>query len=509
MKHFRRFFTFLFICTLWVGVFFILPDFIDNPISGFKGFLIITFHWGLICVGSFYLIYLIAINKYLFGFIFPLFSILGAILGFFRYAFKATLTPMILDATFNNDYGTTRDLISTNLFLFVVISLSISILFVWYRFNKVEMRKPYLHLFIAIAGLFALFSFNTRVKDSIIQRFPYNIFHSISEYTKLRSALTYERIDFEPNFSCDSINNSDTLTIVLVIGESARADHFSLNGYHRKTNLYLEKRTNLVTLPNIYTEYTYTNRSIPHLLTRADSANIERAFTESSFISLFKKCGYHTEWISNQDPADSYIYFMKECDTILYAHPEKSVYNYNEWIDDDLLPFMSTTLSKEFPKNLFIIHTIGSHWYYNNHYTKELEKYTPVTKSRIINQNTPEEIINSYDNTIVYTDHFLDNVIAILEDRNALMIYISDHGEALGEDGKWLHANDHHSIKNPAALMWMSDKYVKSYRGKGDALKLNKNKRWRTDFVFHTILSGANIPSASIQKDLNLFEVHE
>lgn len=507
MKAHAKFIIFLFICTLWVGIFFILPDFIDNPISGFKGFLITTFHWGLICFATFFLICLIAVNKYIFSFLFPLLSLTGAVLGFYRYAFKATLTPMIVDAALNNDYGTTMDLISVELVIFVITSLIISVLFVRFRFKKIELTKPYWHLLIALTGLFLLFSFNTRVKASIIQRFPYNIFYSLSEYSKLRSALSQERIDFDPYFSCDNIDNSDSLTIVLVIGESARADHFSLNGYHRKTNFRLEKRNNLISLPNMYSEYTYTNRSIPHMLTRADSVNENLAFTESSFISLFNKCGYRTEWISNQDPADSYIYFMNECDTIIYAHPEKSVYNYNEWIDEDLLPFVGNTMLKKFPKNLFILHTIGSHWYYNNHFTKEFETYKPITRSRIISQNSPEEIINSYDNTIVYTDYFLDKIIEKLEKKNALMIYISDHGEVLGEDGMWLHAGDHTVSKNTACLIWFSDEYATRNPEKTEALNQHKNKKWRTDFLFHSILSAAEIPTAVIKKDMDVFSL--
>jgi glucan phosphoethanolaminetransferase (alkaline phosphatase superfamily) len=198
---------------------------------------------------------------------------------------------------------------------------------------------------------------------------------------------------------------------------------------------------------------------------------------------------------------------MKECDTIIYAHPEKSVYNYNEWLDIDLLPFVAKTLEKETPKNLFILHTIGSHWYYNNHYTKQFGKFQPETKSRVINQNQPEEIINSYDNTILYTDFFLNEIIKMLENKNALMIYIADHGETLGEEGMWLHAGDNDASKNPAFIVWYSDQYKNKYPEKVNALIQNKNLRWRTDFLFHSILSGCNIPSIVIHNDLNIFSV--
>jgi len=199
---------------------------------------------------------------------------------------------------------------------------------------------------------------------------------------------------------------------------------------------------------------------------------------------------------------------MNECDTIIYAHPEKSVYNFNYWLDVDLLPFVEKALDA-YPKNLLILHAIGSHWYYNYHYPKEFEIFTPVTSSRIITQNTIEEIINSYDNSILYTDYFLDILIEMLKDNNAVLIYISDHGEILGEDNLWLHAANHEVAKYPACLIWMSEKYIHENQDKLTALIANKDKKWKTDFVFHSVLSAAGIPSAIIQSNLDVFSTQE
>jgi glucan phosphoethanolaminetransferase (alkaline phosphatase superfamily) len=509
-KIIQSLFFFVSICALWVGVFFILPDFIDNPYTGPKGLVITIAYWGVVSLASFFVIYLMAIYKYVFIVLFPVFSLLGAILGFYRYAFKASLTPMIVDATLNNDYGTTTDLISIELIIFVSISLIISFFFVYYRNKTVKVKKHLLHFLFALTGITLTFTINSRIKSNVLQRFPYNIYYSLSEYTKLNKAINAERIDFEPDFDCSKMKDkNDSLIIVFVLGESARADHFSLNGYHRHTNQFLSQREHVYSLPNVYSEYTHTVRSLPHILTRADSINEYPAFNEFSFIALFNKCGYRTEWISNQDPANSYIFFMNECDTIIYAHPEKTVYNFNNWFDEDLIPFVEKSVSKSYRNNLMILHTIGSHWYYNSHFTKNFEGYTPVTKSRIIAQNSREEIINSYDNTILYTDYFLSRLISIFDKKNALLIYVSDHGEILGEDGLWLHASDHLAAKNPAALIWMSEKYIKNYPEKRKALIANKDKRWRTDFIFHSVISGANLPSSAIKKDFDIFSINE
>ena len=85
------------------------------------------------------------------------------------------------------------------------------------------------------------------------------------------------------------------------------------------------------------------------------------------------------------------------------------------------------------------------------------------------------------------------------------MIYLSDHGEVLGEDGMWLHARDHIASKNPACIVWYSDTFAKKYPDKVTSVAANKANRLRTDFLFHSILDGGEIPTKLIQEDLNIF----
>ena len=487
---------------MWVGTVFILSDFVDNPNSGVVGFIIVALHWGLICLATYFLIYLFAINKYVFAVFFPIFSLFGSVLAFYRYAYKATLTPMLVDATLNNDLRTSLDVISPTLVIFVLVCFAVSIIIVRIRFKKISIKHNFLHLTISLLLLYLVLTVNTRATTSIMQRFPFSVYYNLSEYNKLKSNISAIRTNPDSTLAC---NNKDTLTVVFVIGEALRADHMSLNGYKRNTNPRLSVRKNIVSFPFIFSEYTNTNRSLPHILTRADSVNTERAFNETSFVPLFKACGYNSTWISNQDPAVTYVGFMNECDTIIYCHPEKSVYNYNNWLDEDLLPLTNNVLEKKSPRNLIVLHTIGSHWYYNNHFSKPFETFKPVTSSRVIAQCTPEEIINSYDNTVVYTDCFLDMLIQQLEEKNAVLIYLSDHGETLGENGTWLHAGTSVASQNPGCVIWYSERFKAKFPDKITALNKNKNRHIRTDFLFHSILNAGNIPTKVIDNRLNIF----
>ena len=190
---------------------------------------------------------------------------------------------------------------------------------------------------------------------------------------------------------------------------------------------------------------------------------------------------------------------------IFYVNRSHDVYSFDQWLDEDILPYYNRMIDSEYSKKLVILHTIGSHWWYNLHYTKKYEVYKPVLKSKIISYCTDEEIKNSYDNTILYTDYFLSNLINRLKDEKAILIYQSDHGEALGEDGIWLHAVESPFVHQAACMVWMSDKYKEAYPDNYTKAKENSVKKFRTDYLFHSILDAGGIGSEYINDSMSIF----
>lgn len=499
-KHAVLFIVFLVVISLWSTLAYILPDFLMYPTTGFKGLVYTIGHVILMSIPLFLLFYFFSSYKLLFSVFVPILFLFGSLIAFYSFFYHASITPMIIDATLNNDLGTTLDMISAKLIIWVIINLIIAFIFIKVRYKFIKIKYPILHMILALMLIVIAYNFNPRVKNNFNQHYPFNLYFSFNEYAKLNKSSNQERI------LPDTINHTptDSLVLVFIIGESVRANHLSLNGYNRETTTRLSKQINLVSYPNIYSEYTYTNRSLPHIMTRADSANIELAFSEKSFISLFNQSNFYSTWLANQEAATTYVSFMNECDTLIYANLNKTVYSYSNWLDEDLIPHFDNVLQKENPNKLIILHTIGSHWYYNSHYTEDFEVFKPVTNSKILLQNSEEMIINSYDNSIRYMDYFVNEIIEKIEDKNALLIYLSDHGESLGENGNWLHASGGEELKNPAAFVWYSDEYAEKYPEKIDALKKNKDKRYHTDFLFHSILSAGSIPSKIIEKELDI-----
>lgn len=491
------------IISIWTTIFFIYPDFIDSPLDSIHSRFLVASYIVLCGIGSFFLLYIICSNKYLCLVILPIWSIAGATLAFYRVGYHTTLTPMLIDVTLHTNIEEALGVISWQLIVWIMFNLCFVIIYIWWRWKKISLPYFWLHGLIACLICFLYFTCDNRLRNSLCQRFPYNIPYNIKEYKSYKHSFENKRRI--PQYI--STNIPDSLSIILILGESVRADHLQINGYKRETTPLLATRCNLISYPNIYCEQTHTLAALPYILTRADSVHEELQYTETSFISIFKNTGFKTAWLSNQDMGSTFTHFLTESDTIVFANAGKSVYVFSQWLDEDLIPLVEGVFNPTPTHTLYILHAIGSHWYYDNHVPNNLLYYRPTTTNRVITTNSIEQINNSYDNTIRYMDFFVDSLINSIEDRTALVIYQSDHGEALGENGEYLHANDAQGVHNPACFIWYSDKYAAANPEKIKALIANKDKRYRTDYVFYSILYAAGIEAEGDNPDVNIFKV--
>ena len=490
------------LCAAWATICFILPDFCDAPVDGWKSVAILGVYLAAFGLFQLLIIYLLSINKTVFAVTLPIYALVGSALAYYRVAFSSTPTPMLVESVLNTNASEAHDVISWQAIAYVAINLTIAALFVNERRKTENPRRQWIHYIVAILLIFTYYNFNSRLSFSLRQRYPANIIHACTEYAHIRQ-MQKNTILQDPVISEQTTH--DSLTVVLVVGEAMRADHLQLNGYPRPTTPRLAARRNVVSLPHIYSEHTHTAASLPHIITPADSLHNEYAYSYHSCVSVFRRCGYQTAWISNQDMGRTYSNFIHEADTYHFPNADKSVFVFSDWYDEQLLPIFDSLRLSDNHKQFFLLHTIGSHWYYNIHVPERFQVFQPVTNNRVVTTNTDEQIINSYDNTALYMDFVVDTLIARLTADNALVIYLSDHGESLGENGNYLHAAGAEETKYPACIIWYSDKYQKLYPHKVEALHQNAKKLYRTDFLFYSILSAAGIEAQGNNANFDIF----
>ena len=119
--------------------------------------------------------------------------------------------------------------------------------------------------------------------------------------------------------------------------------------------------------------------------------------------------------------------------------------------------------------------------------------------------NTHEEFVNSYDDTVLYSDWFWQQVRDRFRRRNAIVIYLSDHSENLGENGIYGHGEDTAPLHYPGCWIWMSDNYRAAHPGKWAALNANRNRRYNSAFLFHSIIDAGDITTRHTERKYDIF----
>nr|WP_319401902.1 sulfatase-like hydrolase/transferase [uncultured Carboxylicivirga sp.] len=460
-------------------------------------------HAFILILGVFGFMYFLSINRIVFSLFLGPVLLLFLISAYLLYFQNVLLTSAILDVSLNTEWKVSREYLNTYMIVGLLI-LMVPVVFIYiYRWKnkKIFNQKKFIHFAFAILLMIPVYLINNIRINTYFYRVPLNIYSSIDEYVKIKNVRLEKKSEIGLDVETEAC---DSLKVILIIGESVRNDHLTINGYSKNTTPCLIQ-DNVIPLPRMRSLYSYTAASLPQLLTRADSINDKREYTERSFISVFKRCNYNTYWIANQTPDYTYYDLAKEANYYTNVSVENSAYSDKLWTDQNILDELQRISFHDDQKELIVLHSIGSHWYYQYRYPANFSKFKPTLKSRSIYHNTPEEIINSYDNTILFMDYFVSKVIKSYEDKTAIVIFLSDHGELLGEDGNWLHAIDHDQLYNSACFIWMSEKYKTSYKHKYEALLHNSNTNWTTAFLFHSILSAGDIKTEVINKDLDVF----
>tara|TARA_B110000971_G_C20013622_1_gene502787 strand:+ start:855 stop:2363 length:1509 start_codon:yes stop_codon:yes gene_type:complete len=490
---------FHFVLHILMAAFITIASYVHLPFGSFKGNLIYFAHFLLLHFSLFGFIYIFSLFHKIFRVLFPIIFVMVTSLSFWVYTQDLTIGVGMIQAILETNLDIAIDTISFQLILFILFSTGCMVLFFrFYRKSKISSIKSPLFL-IAILGVSTFFIIENYKFDAFKNRLPYNIYFNTIKYFD------------KPNIQLKEVHqqvftNEENVHIVLVVGESVRADHLSLNGYARNTNPLLSQQKNLISFSKVFTPFTFTAQSLPQILTDKSIDDKGRYQDATSLYTVLNKASFATEWIGNQSLEKSYKDIIYSNTSKLIIDQFHSFLSFKKEKDLALLDHFSLDDSLVSNK-ISTLHMIGSHWYYNTRITSDFGHFRPIITSKYLYSSTKEALINSYDNTIVYLDNFLNVLIEKLKksSKKTVLIYISDHGETLGEDGKWLHAQEHEASKNPAMLVWFSDNFEKRYPLKIRQMKAKKKDSITTDFLFHSVLDLGNIENFKYQKEQSIF----
>lgn len=309
------------------------------------------------------------------------------------------------------------------------------------------------------------------------------------------------------------IHGRKSLT-VLVVGESARAENFGILGYDRDTTPKLNKEAGLIAFTDVHSCGTETAVSVPCMFSdmgRKDY-NASKAKNEEGLLDVLKRAGLEVIWRDNQSGCKG------TCDRVTIDDvsnlKDPALCADSECRDEILLQGLQHFIDNLDKDTVLVLHQMGSHGpEYFKRYPKEYEHFTPVCESNALNNCSRESIINGYDNTLVYTDHVLSTLIDLLRSNqdkaDTAMLYLSDHGESLGEYNLYLHGTPYmlapEQQKHVAMLAWFSDSYQKDFSVDTHCLQLSREKPLSQDNLFHSMLGLLEVNSSVYNASLDMF----
>ncbi|MEJ2534210.1 MAG: phosphoethanolamine--lipid A transferase [Gammaproteobacteria bacterium] len=303
----------------------------------------------------------------------------------------------------------------------------------------------------------------------------------------------------------------DRELVILVVGETARADRFSLNGYGRETNPKLRSR-DVISFTRVTACGTATETAVPCMFARERQDDFDRAAsrTTENALDVLAHAGVNILWRDNNSDSKGVA------DRIAYEDFRDPQHNPScdaECRDEGLLAGLDSYIETH-PSGdiLIVLHQMGSHGpAYHKRYPPRFRVFEPTCDTAQLDQCTSEEIDNSYDNTIVYTDYFLSRAIDLLRRYDAefdtVMLYVGDHGESLGEHGVYLHGLPYwiapEAQVHVPMVLWLGKHYDDA---DAEALRAIRDTPMSHDNLFHTLLGVFEVESAVYDDSLDILQ---
>ncbi len=387
-----------------------------------------------------------------------------------------------------------------------------------------ELRDRGIALMLTIAGVGVIAGFFYQDHASLLRNHrevrhmlvPVNFIAGLGSHIgdRLKPTIPYIRVG-EDAKRLVSAGNQKPMLVVFVLGETARAANFSLGGYPRPTNPALSRIKDLIYFPDVASCGTSTAISVPCLFSDMGRAGFdaEEARARDNLIDIALRAGLEVQWYGNNTDCKGVCRSVPERRVDRARHPQACIED-RPCLDGALFDDFFRSLSDIRRDRFTVIHTLGSHGPgYHLRYPAQFEQFKPACREIDFEKCSVQEIINAYDNTLLYDDHLLaktiDQLTAISDRVDVAMLYVSDHGESLGENGLFLHALPYaiapETQTHVPMIFWASPGFVQRVAVEPTCAREQARTTVSHDHIFHTLLDLLEIQSVTKRRELTIF----
>lgn len=300
---------------------------------------------------------------------------------------------------------------------------------------------------------------------------------------------------------------------VMVVGETARAANWGLNGYERQTTPELKQMPDVLNFATVSSCGTDTETSVPCLFSPWGRRQYDedKIRGHQSLLHVLDRAGFKVLWRDNQSGCKGVCEGLQAQQTDAARTPELCS---NELCFDEAMLKGLDSVAKDAKGNLFVVlHQLGNHGpSYYLRYPQAYHRYAPTCDTAELGQCTHEQIVNSYDNALLYTDHFVAQTIRFLQAQSSAydtaMIYVSDHGESLGENHLFLHGVPYAIAPDVQTrvpmVAWFSQGYAQSFGLDMDCMRQRSQQPAAHDNLFHSVLGLLDVQTSVLERDMDM-----
>jgi lipid A ethanolaminephosphotransferase len=383
-----------------------------------------------------------------------------AVGGHMMARYGVVLDPSMLRNAMRTDVREATELFNPGLLLSIVGALVASALLwvvplrvrPWRRAALVRGLTMLGTLVVAVAALLLIFQdFGSLMRNHKALRYtltPVNVFYSTTSVvvTDMRAAARKPEPP-QPVERLAQAPGRKPAVFVVVLGETARAANFGLGGYRRDTTPELRRQTDAVYFPQTMACGTSTEVSVPCMFSAFGRADYDedRIRASESVLTLMARAGLRVVWLDNQSGCKG---VCQGTDTRDVSHEkDPTLCDGERCFDEILVKGLERVLAEPDPQQrdtVVVLHQLGNHGpAYYRRYPAAFRRFTPECQRNELRECSQAEIVNAYDNALLYTDWVVNQTIEVLKrqrpQREVGLVYVSDHGESLGEGGLYLH----------------------------------------------------------------------
>lgn len=457
----------------------------------------------------------------------------SACAAYFMDTYQIMIDKGMIQNVFGTDFEETRELLSIHLLLSILLLGVLPIGFLYKTeigfpsfFKSLLLKAVIITVCLGIlAGTLlsqyqsiSFFSRENRELRHLIN--PSNYILSIKSVIKNKletRAMVVEPIENDAKKGMLSSNQSKPSLVILVVGETARAMNFSLNGYERNTNPLLTDQ-DIINFKDVTSCGTATAISVPCMFSKFSRENYSdtKGVKFENLLDVVNNAGYDVLWRDNNTGCQG---TCKRVGFESLADKESPEYCaegscMDEILLVDLQHAIDNRNKNKSEDKLIVLHPKGNHGpTYHRRYPKRFEVFKPTCKTNQLRSCSKQEVVNAYDNAVLYTDYFLAKSIEFLkqnaEEYNTALVYMSDHGESLGENNLYLHGFPYmiapEQQKKVPFILWLSQGYQQAHLINTVCVAKKTTDKLSHDNLFSSMLGLLDINTKVHDSKLDIF----